>query len=141
MLSRLAIPLLCGACLLSGCHSDRVTMYSTAGKVVFADGQPVRTGTIELESVTFGTTAAGSIREDGTFVLGTYSPSDGAAAGKHRVIVVQMIVADGTVKHTKAHGRPVPVNFGRYDSSGLTAEILPRKKNDLVLTLPSKSGE
>ena len=113
-------------------------MYPTTGKVVFKDGQPVRNGTIELESLDFGTTATGTIREDGTFVLGTYAPTDGAAAGKHRAIVVQLIIADGTVKHTKDHGLPVDSKYGRYETSGLTAEVLPQDHNNVVLTLEPK---
>lgn len=115
-------------------------MYPTAGKVVFSDGQPVRTGTVEFESVKFGTTATGTIRDDGSFVLGTYSSSDGAAAGKHRVIVMQLIIADGVTKHGHDHGRPVPPNYGRYETSGLTAEVLPQQ-NQLVLTLKMKGKE
>ena len=135
MSSKLAIPLLSGILLLPGCHNDRVKTYPASGKVVFSDDQPIRTGTVELESIAFGTTATGSIRDDGTFVLGTYSSTDGAAAGKHRVIVIQLIVADGVVKHEKDHGLPVPARYARYETSGLTAEIESRSKNQLVVTL------
>lgn len=141
MTSRVAISVVSGLFLIAGCHDGRVKMYPTSGKVVFADGQPVRGGTVELESIEHGTSATGTIRDDGTFVLGTYTSTDGAAAGKHRVIVVQLIIADGTVKHTKDHGRPVDPTYGRYNTSGLTATVLAQQQNQLVLTLESKSGK
>lgn len=120
----------------SGCDSSQVATYSVSGRLEFADGEPVRTGTIELESQEFGTTATGTIREDGTFVLGTYTPNDGAAAGEHRVIVVQIIVGDGISTHSLDHGRPVPMHFASYESSPLTVHIAPIEDNVIVITLP-----
>lgn len=131
-LGRLAIIVLV---FVAGCGPSRVRTYPTSGKVLFTDGQPVRSGMIELESLEHKTTATGQIQQDGSFVLGTFTPTDGAAAGKHRVIVVQIIISDGTVKHTKDHGRPVEPRYGRYESSGLTAEIQPAKQNEITITL------
>ena len=112
--------------------------YPVSGHVQFADGEPVRTGTIELESKEHGTSATGTIQEDGTFVLGTYTPDDGAAAGNHRAIVVQIVIADGITKHTKDHGRAVPPRYGDYESSPLSVEVQAQPKNEVVLTLPEK---
>lgn len=141
MNSRLILSIVSGLFLIAGCHDGRVRMYPASGKVVFTDGQPVRHGTVELESTEHGTSATGTIRDDGTFVLGTYTPTDGAAAGKHQAIVMQLIIADGTVKHIKDHGRPVDPKYGRYKTSGLTATVLPQQQNQLVLTLESKPNE
>ena len=77
-----------GLLLLAGCSDDRVAVYPTSGTVTFGDGEPVRNGVIEFESIEHGTTATGRINEDGTFTLGTYSADDGAAAGSHRVIAI-----------------------------------------------------
>lgn len=138
MRARLAVHFLSCAYLIVGCHADRIQTYPTSGKVVFTDGKPVQTGTVELESITFKTSATGRILEDGTFVLGTYSSSDGAVAGKHRAIVVQLIVADGVIKHEKDHGRYVPPKYGRYETSGLIVEILAKPQNQILLTLESE---
>lgn len=119
-----------------GCGTERVPTFPVSGSIQFADGEPVRTGTIELESEEFGTTATGSIQNNGSFVLGTYTPDDGAAAGTHRVIVVQIIIADGISKHTQDHGRSVPPKFGDYSSSGLTVQVEPIKQNQIVIALP-----
>ncbi|MCH2202793.1 MAG: carboxypeptidase regulatory-like domain-containing protein [Fuerstiella sp.] len=121
--------------LLFGCNAERVSTYPVRGRVLFTDGTPVRVGTIELESITFGTTASGQIQEDGSFVLGTYTPSDGAAAGNHRVVVVQIIVSDGTVQHTKDHGQPVPRRYGDYASSSLSVSVEPQPLNNLIIEL------
>ncbi|MEZ6129778.1 MAG: carboxypeptidase regulatory-like domain-containing protein [Planctomycetaceae bacterium] len=120
-----------------GCGSDQVATYPVTGRVVFLDGSPVRTGTVELESKQFGTTATGSINQDGTFVLGTYTPNDGAAEGEHNAIVVQMIINDGSIRHTVDHGNPVPPSYGDYDTSPLTVSVQPIEQNEIVLTLES----
>lgn len=125
-----------------GCGSDQVRTYLVSGTVRFADGEPVRTGTVELESEEYGTTATGSIREDGTFVLGTYTENDGAAAGKHRAIVLQIIIADGITRHSIDHGRTVPPIYADYDSSSLVVEVKKQPQNDVVITLnvPERSN-
>lgn len=132
--NRIVFSLIVG-CLLLGCRSDRTQTYPANGTVVFDDDRPVQSGMIELESIDFNTTATGTIGENGTFVLGTYGSNDGAARGKHRVIIVQLIISDGVVKHEKDHGRSVPTFYSRYETSGLTAEILPQKQNNLVFKL------
>ena len=121
-----------------GCGTDRVPTYPVHGHVRFADGDPVRVGTIELESLKFGTTATGRIGEDGSFTLGTYTPTDGAAVGEHRAIVVQIIVNDGTFQHTKDHGRAVPRRFRNYATSELSVSVEARPDNKVVVELPSE---
>ena len=87
--------------MVAGCGASQVPAYPVSGTVVSDDGSPVRTGTVELESRDHKLTAAGSIREDGSFVLGTYTSNDGACAGEHRVIIAQLIINDGTVQHQR----------------------------------------
>jgi len=110
--------------VLAGCGSDRVPTYPVSGKVVFEDGSPVKYGTIEAESQ-YGTTAVGTIQEDGSFVLGTYESDDGAAEGPHNVIVMQLISADMIQKHQKDHGAPIDPVFASYDTSPLKIEVKP----------------
>lgn len=85
------------------------------------------------------TTATGTIRNDGTFTLGTYSSDDGAASGKHKAIVVQLIIGDGISIHHRDHGRAVPTHYGDYDTSNLTVEVQPTEANRVTLTLDTKS--
>ena len=121
---------------LIGCGSDRIPTYPVAGHVRFEDGEPVRTGTVELSSNEFGTTAVGSIQEDGSFVLGTYTGNDGAAEGDHRAIVVQIVVNDGTFQHTRDHGRRVPSHFSDYDTAALTVHVDAKPENHVTIVLP-----
>lgn len=123
---------------LMGCGPAQVDTYPVKGTVKFSDGQPVRSGTVELQSLEHGTTATGSIRNDGTFELGTYTPDDGAAAGKHKAIVIQLIIGDGMTVHHKDHGRAVPTHYGDYETSNLTAEVAPVESNQITLTLEPK---
>jgi hypothetical protein len=116
-----------------GC-SDRVPVYPVAGRVVFPDGSPVKTGIVEFESVEHGTASTGRIDDNGNFVLRTYTPSDGAPAGSHKAIVFQMVISDGTIKHEKDHGLPVKYMYRNYDTSGLKFEIEPQE-NKLTITV------
>ena len=124
-----------GVSLLIGCGESRVPTYPVSGTVVFDDGSPVRTGTVELASVDQKLTATGKIGDDGSFVLGTFTSNDGACAGNHRVIVMQMIINDGTVNHTKDHGQPVDPMYASYGFSPLTATVAAQDSNTLKLTV------
>lgn len=124
--------------MIVGCGANQVPTYPVLGIIVSDDGTPVRTGTVELESRDHKLTATGTIREDGSFVLGTYTSTDGACAGEHRVIVTQLIINDGTVQHTKDHGKPVDPLYASYNSSPLTATINEHGENTLKLTVNSR---
>lgn len=131
----LTLSLLTSPALLCGCGESRVPAYPTRGSVSFSDGEPIRTGIIELESIEHGTTATGRIQDDGTFVLGTYTPDDGAVAGAHRVIVIQVTISDGTVEHSKDHGRAVPTKYAAYHTSGLETNVDAVEDNNLKIEL------
>lgn len=120
-----------------GC-GQRLPTYRVSGVVQFSDGRPVRSGTVELESVAHGTAATGTIQRDGTFVLGTYRAADGAVAGEHRAIVVQLIVNDGSIQHTTDHGGRVPPRYGDYASSPLKVIVLPQAANEVSLIIDNQ---
>lgn len=124
------------ACV-AGCGSDQLQTWPARGRVVFPDGAPVRTGTIELRSQDHNLTASGRINTDGSFVLGTYEIDDGAVAGTHDVIVLQLIVNDGTVNHTMDHGRSVAPGFSTYESSGLITTVA-EQDNDLTIEVTAR---
>ena len=124
--------------LVFGCSESQIETYPVSGTVLFDNGSPVRTGTIEMFSPEHSLTATGRIREDGSFELGTYSSNDGACAGDHRVIVTQLIINDGTVKHSKDHGLPVDPVFASYNTSTLTATIKEHENNILKLNVTGR---
>lgn len=123
-----------------GCGESQIPTYPVFGTVVFEDGSPARTGTVELESLDHQLSATGTIREDGSFVLGTYKSNDGACAGQHRAIVVQLIINDGTVKHSKDHGKPVDPLFASYNTSPLTATVQAQESNSLMLIVKPRDA-
>jgi hypothetical protein len=65
------------------------------GKILY-NGQPVTSGVIRFRPVevpgakqgVLGRPASGEVKNDGTFVLTTYSQGDGAVVGKHEVSYV-----------------------------------------------------
>jgi hypothetical protein len=118
-----------------GCSSDQTPTYPVSGRVVFENGNPVRHGTIELTSVEYGTTSTGRIDHDGGFVLGTYTADDGAAAGDHNAIVVQMVIADGSFEHTIDHGDAVPTKYAAYENSPLEVSVNSDEENVVTLTI------
>lgn len=93
---------------------------------------------MELESREHKLTATGTIREDGSIVLGTSTSNDGACAGEHRVIIRQLIINDRTVQHTKEHEKPVDPLYASYNSTPLTATIKEQADNALNLTVNSR---
>ena len=131
-------------CLLltAGCGEDRPRAYPAKGRVIFSDGTPVKLGTVELLSQNHGTTASGKIGEDGSFVLGTYTPDDGACDGPHKAIISQLMIFDGMVRHTTDHGSPVDPLYGSYNSSPLKVDIRRVAQNTLELKVEkAKRGQ
>ena len=118
---------------LTGCGESRPRTYDTRGRVVFSDGQPVKTGTVELLSKTHGTTATGRIQSDGSFILGTYESDDGACEGDHQAIISQMMIFDGMARHQVDHGSPVDPLYASYTTSPLKVTIRKTARNTLEL--------
>lgn len=130
-------------CLLlaGGCADDRPRAYPTKGRVIFSDGTPVKLGTVELLSQNHETTASGKIGEDGSFVLGTYTPDDGACDGPHKAIISQLMIFDGMVRHTTDHGSPVDPLYSSYTSSPLKVDIRRVAQNTLELKVEKAKKE
>jgi hypothetical protein len=139
----LRIPsLLCAAALLTGagCSSDRIPTYPVSGKVVFPDQEPVRTGVVEFLSEEHKLNARGNIQRDGSFILGTYSDRDGAAAGTHRTVVVQAFAADSTGNVVHDHGDMVDRKHADYATSGLEFTVQ-SAANDLLIVVERASDD
>ena len=120
---------------LPGCDDGRVQTVPVNGVVRFADGEPVRTGTIEFESQVHGTTSASRIGQEGEFSLTTYVADDGAPVGEHKVIVVQLVIDDGTVQHAVDHGRGVPPKFRSYDTTPLRETVSEAGDEGILIVL------
>ena len=126
--------------LAVGCSpSGQVKTYPVKGQITF-DGKPMQGGgAISLIPMTDqpGKTAAGIVKPDGSYVLGTYREADGSMAGQFRVVVFQETVkeaapsADGTAPSsaatsTVAPADRIPLIYSSDRQSPLTATIEPQ---------------
>ena len=127
----------------SGC-SQGEKVYPVTGRVVFEDGVPADTGTIEFRSVDLGINARAKIQKDGSFQLTTHQPFDGAVAGKHQAIIVQHIIAEvptpqelvsppGRTPKPRVHRahKIVAKKYSSYDSTPLEFIVEPSDNNVL----------
>ena len=118
----------------SGCSDTKFKTYRVDGRVVFEDQQPVKFGRIEFYQPERDVSAYASIREDGTFSMGTVKANDGAVEGPHQVMIMQMIMSaragmPGVTEQPRAHGTHIARQFADFDSSGLTFVVEPHNKN------------
>ncbi len=125
------------AAALPGCGSDPPT-YPAGGRVVFTDGSPVKTGAVEFAPADGGPAARAAIGKDGRFTLAT-GARPGGVAGPHRIAVVQLVLLEGvSPKDRAAHSRErawkvVDRKYARFDTSGLTREVVSGAENDFVI--------
>jgi hypothetical protein len=139
-----ALRLAIGACLIVlfgapiwGC-SDHPEMARVEG-VVLIDDVPLTTGMIRFTPEA-GRSATGNIQSDGTFKLTTFSSSDGAVVGNHRVSVTAYQTPsniDFEVDKPRSQSL-VPQYYGSPDSSGLTFEVKSGVTNRAKIELSSE---
>lgn len=88
--SGLAVAALMSGIFSAGCGGGEFEVAPAKGKVV-CDGRPMPVGSVtfspvgEQGSAEPGKPATANVDADGTFVLTTYDPGDGAILGKHKV--------------------------------------------------------
>ncbi len=116
----------------SGC-SDRLKTYPVQGRVQFPSGAPVRVGTVELKSQEHGVQARGTLETDGSFSLTTYEEDDGAVAGTHDCVIVQMIMTEGLEGHRPSKLGVIDPRYHRYATSGLQIKIEPNTENQITI--------
>lgn len=121
--------------MLLGCNSGRLKTYPVEGKVVFANGTPVKVGTVETKSVQHGVQATGSIGLDGSFTLSTYQPNDGAVAGEHRCVVVQFIQLEEIPNYRPSTMGVVHRKHSTYSTSELSFTIQSNGPNEVKLVV------
>ncbi len=118
--------------LLSGCSDGFPERYPVTGSVRFRDGEPVRTGTIELCIPGSRWSASGKIERDGTFRLSTVKEGDGAITGTHKILIRQLIVVYLPAEGGHDHGKLVSPRYGDYATTDLEVGIEPRRNEILV---------
>ena len=114
---------------LLGCSNKKFDTHPVAGTVKFEDGSPVKFGRVEFFSKEQQVSARGSIKPDGTFAMGTEEEDDGAVAGKHQVLIVQVIAPSESGVTPHEHGTHISTRFATFKSSGLTFTVQPDGEN------------
>lgn len=121
--------------ICAGCNGGRLKTYPVQGKVVFADGSPVKVGTVETKSVEHGVQATGNINLDGTFTLTTYKPDDGAVAGQHRCVVIQFIQLEEIPNYRPSTMGVVNRKHSMYSTSELSFSVKPGEPTSVQLVV------
>lgn len=124
-----SICLIAALLLTSGCTNKKFTTYPVSGVVKFEDGSVVKAGRIEFHNQEQKVSARGTIGSDGTFVMGTETSSDGAVAGVHQVLIMQVITRTQTGITAHDHGAHVEDRYANFRTSGLTFTVEPDAEN------------
>lgn len=131
---RCMVPLFLLVTLLSiGC-SDRLRTYPVKGQVLFRDGKTAHMGTIEFRSKEHGIQARGQIGDDGRFQLTTYKPGDGAVAGLHDCVIVQLVITEG-IKHKPSTYGLINPKYASYRTTELMFDVSPTIANDFKVVV------
>jgi hypothetical protein len=117
----------------------RPQVHPARGRLVFEDrstpGATIVLDPVGIKEPTFPR-PQGIVKDDGSFVLGTYDREDGAPAGDYRVLVTWFARA----AITDADGSPLPKNllparYGKFATSDLTIRIVEGDNQIPVLKL------
>lgn len=129
---------------LSGCNYGP-PLGQVSGRVTL-DGTPLRFGKVMFQNTQGGQPATGDIESDGSFVLSTFSPGDGAIVGTHRVRVVCYSSQDPTKRSVDGPAGDalgellVPEKYSSLGASGLSAEVPAEGLVDFIVELHSKES-
>jgi hypothetical protein len=121
-------------CLVFGCGSER-SVHPVQGHVRSSDGRHATFGTVEFKADDGGHIASGRIEQDGSFRLSTFGDGDGAVAGRHRAIVVQVVNTEHLPLEQHHHVLDVHPRHGRYETSGLEFTVEPGGDNQLDIVV------
>jgi len=129
---------------LSGCEEPNplrgARLYPVKGKVVLADGKPLRSGNVVFVGIKTQTTSSAALASDGGFAFKGQS-GDGLPEGEYRVLVEP---SPGTqVKGSGVKAKlnlPYASKYTDEDGSDLKATVTPdESKNEFEFKLEAKS--
>src|SRR5262245_48890054 len=145
---RFAFLVTAGVGVTLGCNpSGQVKVYPVKGRVTFAGKPMVGGGAISFIPKTdqAGKTAGGIVKPDGSYVLGTYTESDGSMAGEFKVVIFQETAKEPEA--TPDGSRPaaaaslvvaaadrIPLTYANDRQTPLTAKVEP-KSNEIDFDL------
>lgn len=116
----------------SGCHGPSGT---AVGRVQFADGEPVQSGSVEFRSLADGRRYASRIGADGSFALTDHDGQVRCPPGDYEVVVVQIVMTEDLAAEAHRHGRTVPRRYADYDTSGLRISVPSDSDTPLQVTI------
>jgi hypothetical protein len=131
----------CSVIAAVGCTDKKPQpTYPASGVVVWSDGQSAKElalSTVTLtakgsEGPTIPVNPRGQVQADGTFVLQTYEPGDGAPSGKYHAAVTYSYPS--RLRDSPSQSLPFDPRFQNYKTSGLEITIKP-EQNQLKLTI------
>ncbi|MDR0608957.1 MAG: carboxypeptidase-like regulatory domain-containing protein [Planctomycetaceae bacterium] len=101
--------------LFSGCGNGK---YGLSGKVTLTDGTPLSGGEVYFQKDAYE--ARGTLKPDGTYVVGSISEKDGLPKGKYNVYVYifgqqKLIDKKYSSPNTSGITVEVPVPGGKFD--------------------------
>jgi hypothetical protein len=102
-------------------------VYQVRGKVLLANGEPLRAGVVTFypkENPRGGAEPSGELGKDGSFQLTTMVKNDGAVPGSYAVTVSPYSMKSG--RSTALQANLVPEKYLSPETSGLTAEVKPQ---------------
>ncbi len=110
---------------VSGCGSGQPIVKGT---VKFSDGTPLTKGTVLFSNEQFS--AAGDIKPDGTFVMGSTDVNDGVPPGRYNIAI------GGDAISTYESATPlVAAKFADPKTSGITHEVKAGSSEPLAITV------
>lgn len=98
-------------------------------------------GTIETKSRDLGINARGSIQKDGSFQLTTFEPNDGAVAGWHDCVVIQVVMHGEELAGKVSKYGIVDPKHNSYATSGISFEVKPEGTNEIKLQVQPLQGK
>jgi hypothetical protein len=128
---------------LAGCSSSDRNEVARVRGMVTLDGKPyTQGGSVIFQPEAQCKMATGRIQSDGSYEMTTYSPGDGAAVGRHQVIVIprpaQIVDELAEEKNDSKIVSPIPNKYGSASTSGLMCEVKSGETNEYPIELKSK---
>ena len=117
---------------VSGCSK---TSDNYKGMVVFEDGAPVESGSVEFRSLADGSRYASRIASNGSFALTNQEGALGCPPGDYEVVVVQIVLTEDLAAEDHDHGQTVPRRYADYYTSGLRVNNPEQSGSLLRITL------
>jgi hypothetical protein len=110
--------------IFAGCGNNHVGL---SGKVTFTDGTPLTVGEVCFVTDTFA--AYGTLKNDGTYVVGSISENDGLPKGNYHVYIAGAIKVNAEETESL-----IDEKYGNRETSGLTVEVpTPNGKFDITV--------